>query len=70
MMKRSLSILLCLCLLLTVLAPSANAVSTWWGTGSSTRENLLFELLEGNLLNTKLFGNLFEDQLKIEKIDE
>lgn len=71
MMKRTLSVLLCLCMLLSVLSPSAGAVSTWWGHSSfSNRENILFELLDGDLFDLDLFNREWNDELKIEKIED
>ena len=70
MMKRYLSVLLCLCMLLSVLSPSAGAVSTWWGNGGTHRENVLFELLDGDLFDLDLFNRDWNDELKIEKIDD
>ena len=70
MMKRFLSVLLCLCMLLSVLSPSAVAVSTWWEYTGATRENILFELLDGSLFDLDLFDREWSDELKIEKIDD
>ncbi len=67
-MKRSLSVLLCLCMLLTVLSPSATAVSTWWKQSGSNRQNVLFELLDGKQFDLNLFGNKWNDEMKVEKI--
>ena len=69
MMKRYVSVLLCLCMLLTVLSPSASAVSTWWEHTGSSRENVLFELLNGDLFDLDLFRQ-WDDELKIEKIED
>lgn len=68
-MKKFLAIALALCMLLTTLAPSANAVGTWWDKTSSTREKLLFELLDNDLFDLDLFRKDLEAELKIEKID-
>ena len=70
MMKRFLSVLLTLCLLLTVVSPSAHAVSTWWGQSGSNRQNLLFDLLDGSLLNVDLLNKDLNTDLKIEKIED
>ena len=70
MMKRTLSILLCLCLMLSVLSPSASAVSTWWEQTGANRQNLLFELLDGSLLDIDLFNKNLNSDLKIEKIED
>lgn len=69
-MKRFLSVLLSLCMLLTVLSPSASAVSTWWEHSGSNRENILFELLDGDLFDLDLFNGEWDDELKIEKIED
>lgn len=69
-MKRILTLALALCMLLSTLAPSANAVGTWWGKTGSTRENILFELLNGDLFDFDLFRQDLETDLKIEKIDD
>ena len=68
-MKRILAIALALCMLLTTLAPSADAVGIWWGKTSSTREELLFELLDNDLFDLDLFRKDLDAELKIEKID-
>lgn len=68
-MKRFLSVLLTVCLLLTVVSPSATAVSTWWGQSGASRENLLFELLNRDLFDLDLFRKWDKD-LSIEKIDD
>ncbi len=70
MRKRYLSVLLCLCMLLSVLSPSASAVSTWWGQSNANRENVLFELLDGDLFDLDLFGRDWNEELKIEKIED
>ena len=70
MMKRMLSALLTLCLIMSVVSPSATAVSTWWGHSGSNRENVLFELLDGKQFDLDLFGQKWDEELKIEKIDD
>ena len=68
-MKRFLSVLLTLCLVLGVVSPSATAVTSWWQQSGSQRENILFELLNGNLFDLDLFRPL-DDELKVEKIED
>ncbi len=68
-MKRFLSVLLTICLLLTVVSPSASAVTTWWGQTAGVRQELLFELLDGKLPNLDLLRPL-DGELKVEKIED
>ena len=69
-MKRYLAIVLTLCLLVTVLAPGAGAIGIWYNSGRPQRENLLIELLDGNLFDLDLFRNDWDQDLKIEKIED
>lgn len=73
-MKRFFAVALTICILLSVLAPSAEAVGAhtaqWFASRGSNREHLLFDLLDGDLFDLDLFTNDWNDELKIEKIDE
>ena len=73
-MKRFLTIALTICLLLSVLAPSAEALGAhtakWLAGRGSNREHVLFELLDGDLFDLDLFQNNWSDELKIEKIED
>ena len=59
--KQRLAIILALCMLITALAPSAEAVGIWAnrlnGGKGILRENVLFDLLDGNLFDLDLFQN-------------
>ena len=68
-MKRFLSVLLTLCLLLGVISPSATAVTSWWERSGASREKLLFELLNGDLFDLDLFRK-WDTDLSIEKIED
>ena len=73
-MKRFLTIALTICLLLSVLAPSAEALGAhtakWLAGRGSNREHVLFDLLDGDLFDLDLFQNNWSDELKIEKIED
>ena len=72
--KQRLAIILALCMLITALAPSAEAVGIWAnrlnGGKGILRENVLFDLLDGNLFDLDLFQNDWDNSLKIEKIED
>ena len=72
--KQRLAIILALCMLITALAPSAEAVGIWAnrlnGGKGILRENVLFDLLDGSLFDLDLFQNDWDNSLKIEKIED
>ena len=71
--KQRLAIILALCMLITALAPGAEAVGIWAnrlnGGKGILRENVLFDLLDGSLFDLDLFRK-WDTDLNIEKIDD